>query len=110
MCNRLSAKDACILAYSAVEAGANGPAAKLAKPPGDPSTGHFSKHFDRVCGADLEDPTHYTLQVPMYNKAEGSRAPKPLACMPAHESLAREVAADPHFGEKLEGLAATLPP
>ena len=45
--SKISATDACVLAYWAVMAGAQGKSLKkLCKAPGDSSTGHYSAQFD----------------------------------------------------------------
>ena len=45
--SKISARDACILAWWAANAGAEGPVSKLGLPPDLPECGHYSRKFDR---------------------------------------------------------------
>ena len=83
---KLSAKDVCIIGWWVAQAGAVGPVRALAKALGDPSSGHYSMHFDSVCGIVKDNPKHYSLQVPMFDRAEGLRKEQSLACLPPHEA------------------------
>lgn len=110
MSGKLSATDACVLAYWASKAGAQGPVAKLAKAPGDEQHGHYSRKFDAATGVDVHDSCHYILQVPQHFRPDGCRALRPLGAIPVQEALARELDEDPHFQEKLTRCAGELPP
>ena len=88
---KLSAKDVCIIGWWVAQAGAVGPVRALAKALGDPSSGHYSMHFDSVCGIVKDNPKHYSLQVPMFDRAEGLRKEQSLACLPPHEALVDEL-------------------
>ena len=50
-----------------------------AKALGDPSIGHYSVHFDSVRGTVKDNPMHYSLHVPMFDRAEGLRKEQSLA-------------------------------
>ena len=66
MRSRLTAVEACHLAYWATMAGAQG-VKKLAKSPGASRVGHYSSFVDRVVGTDLKsDPRFGLLDVTMY--------------------------------------------
>ena len=104
---KLKAKDACLLAYGAVNAGATGPAEQLGLEPGR-SGSNYSRKFDSVAGSDLKDPALYYLDVPQHLHHDGSRSVKPLAARPAHEGLLEEVE-DPDFEAKLRDYTTGLP-
>ena len=106
---KLSAKDVCIIGWWAAQASAVGPVRALAKAPGDPSSGHYSMHFDSVCGIVKDNPKHYSLQVPMFDRAEGLRKEQSLACLPPHEALVDELEGDEAWQQKLTGSILLLP-
>ena len=88
---RLTAKDCCVLAWWAAQAGANCELLKkLAWRPGD-STGNYSKHFDDVLGQKKENPTHLKVEVPLYNPSLGERVLQDVPCLAPHEALVEEV-------------------
>ena len=69
MRSKLTATDACILAYWAVLSGADGPSLrKLQKAPGDAVTGHYSSHFDRASGLNLSDPNFGVFWMFLYTQ------------------------------------------
>ena len=107
---KLSAKDVCIIGWWAAQAGAVGPVRALAKAPGDPSSGHYSMHFDSVCGTVKDNPKHYSLQVPMFDRAEGLRKEQSLACLPPHEALVDELEGEEAWQQKLLHYVDTSPP
>ena len=107
---KLSAVDACQLAWWAANAGAEGLCAQLGKAPGDKATGHYSRHFDTVAGVDVRDPCLYTADVPQYSKINGSREVLPLAFRCPHEDIAKEINERPHFEQELDRVAAQMPP
>ena len=109
--NKLSAKDACILAYWAVMSGSASSSAlkKLSKEPGDTSTGHYSDHFDRASGLARKDPDALPLLVPQYSKVEGCGVLRPLACKAPQLVLAEEAQSTPNFDRIVQDFAASLP-
>ena len=76
----LSAKDCCIISYWATLAGAVG-VRKIAKAPGDASTGHYSRKFDAGVGMNLCDSRFSLLDVPVFFKPDGSRMCRPMTCL-----------------------------
>ena len=105
---KLSAKDVCIIGWWAAQAGAVGPVRALAKALGDPSSGHYSMHFDSVCGIVKDNPKHYSLQVPMFDRAEGLRKEQSLACLPPHEALVDELEGEEAWQQKTPALRGDL--
>ena len=97
---KLSAKDVCIIGWWVAQAGAVGPVRALAKALGDPSIGHYSMHFDSVCGTVKDNPKQYSLQVPMFDRAEGLRKEQSLACLPPHEALVDELEGEEAWHQK----------
>ena len=92
--NKLGAKECCVIAYWAANAGAVGPVQTLGMPPDVEQSGHYSRKFDSAMGTDLQDPNHYQISVPMYLRCEGRRSSKMCATMPVHEAIAKEVDED----------------
>ena len=107
---KLSAKDACQLAFWAVNAGAEGPCKQLGKAPGDKNTGNYSSHFDRAAATPVSDPSLMFIDVPQYIKGNGSREVRPLAVRPVFETLCQEVEEHPNFQQELERVAVKMPP
>ena len=70
---------------------------------------HCARKFDSATGIDTRDPAHYMVQVPQYFRPEGCRSVRPLACMPVHEALARELDEDSSFNEKLTRCVEEIP-
>ena len=58
--NALSARQCCVLAFWASQAGAKGLVEKLAKPP-DKASGAYSRHFDTVVGCTPSDTDFYEV-------------------------------------------------
>eukprot|EP00974_Lingulodinium_polyedra_P096586 9363343-Lingulodinium_polyedra.AAC.1 len=98
---KISAADACILAYWSANAGAVGRVREMGMAPGSQSTGHYSRRFDRVSGIDTHDNKHYVMGAPQYLACDGSRTASPLATVPVHEALANEIDEDEDFHAKL---------
>ena len=107
--SKSSATDACTLAYWAAMSGAQG-VSKLAKAPGDPGTGHYSEHFDRHAGVKMDDSRMYSVDVPIYQRADAARAVRPLACLPAHLLIEEEFSADPSLLASLPSAVSDFPP
>ena len=88
----ISAKNCCILAYWASKAGAVGLCNKLAYRPDDPSTGHYSRHFDDVVGTRLDSAMDwYDLSVPGHKRSDASRCTVETSFVPPHEALDAEI-------------------
>ena len=83
---RLSARQACILAYSAGRAGAHGAVSKLGQRPGL-QTGKYSAWFDRVVGK-LDDTSFLNLRVPGHRRSDDTRAVFDTPVLPPHQLLA----------------------
>eukprot|EP00969_Alexandrium_andersonii_P204493 9036296-Alexandrium_andersonii.AAC.1 len=87
----LSAKQACVLAFWAVRAGATGMASKLAYKPDTKWTGHFSRHFDSVAGTKVDSLPWYNVPMAQYHRYDASRAFEDMPTLPPHEALAEEL-------------------
>ena len=87
---KLSAKDVCVVARWARDAGAQGRVTEMALNP-DSQTGKFQAKLDRVLkvGKELGDDA-YTLHVPGYDRYELSRTTLQIPALPPHETLTRE--------------------
>ena len=72
----LRATQACRLAFWACKGGCDDPMLKKlgSKPPGDTSTGNYSKLFDRVAGVQLNDPSLYQIETPCHVRSEVGRS------------------------------------
>ena len=108
--SKLSAKDACILAYWATMGGCKGIVKKLAKPPGDPSPGHYSSHLDRAAGLAKKDHRICHFDAPCFSRVEGGRFVRPLACLTPQEVLADEISTTDGFETLVSDYCETLPP
>ena len=91
----LGAHQACVLSYWASLAGAVGEVGTLSKAPGDPNTGHYSRHFDSVLGISTDDARKYLIRVPAWRKHDGMRTTRLVPAVPSFEALAEELADDP---------------
>ena len=106
---KISAQDACILAFWATNAGAVG-VESMASNHGNTQTGHYSRKLDKAAGLDLKSPSLFFLDVPQRFACDGSRTNAPLAALLPFEALAQEVDEDDDFHSKLEEATAQLPP
>ncbi len=66
----LSAKQVCLLSFWASKAGACGQVAELKFRPDDPSTGHYSRHFDLAAGTRLDDDMFYEVLMPSHRRCD----------------------------------------
>ena len=109
--SKLSAKDCCILSYWIVLSGGGGESLRrLAKPPGDVSSGHYSSKFDWATGVSLDHPNFAFVDIPVFSQAEGCRVVKPVACLPPQLTLQDEISdIGEEFGEMLGEYVADLP-
>ena len=87
--NKISAKQACLLAFWASRSGAGGDIRSFALPPGCQS-GKYSAKFDRCLGHP-RDENHYYLQVPQLDRSADERRVAPLPTIPPHEACADHV-------------------
>ena len=105
--NKLSAKDVCILAWWATEAGpalSSGKAAEIAFKPYK-SSGHYSRHLDAVMTPVSGKYFNLSpMDVPAYNKYDGTRSVERMHMVAAHEVLAEEVAQNPDLHCKLKTM------
>lgn len=108
----ISAKDACILSYWAAKSGVEGAVAQLAMRPGNPSTGNYSKHFDRVVNARGHDDELYVMRVPVYQRSYDCRAVSDVHLLPPLEAADEEIRGTPDMKTRLEECrdTGTLPP
>ena len=90
-----TAKHTCLLAWWATKAGARGLCEDLAKAPGDPSTGNYSKHLQRKLGLQEYHDHIYKLDVRQAVRFELDPVVQPLAVVPPHEAIIEEYCADP---------------
>eukprot|EP00969_Alexandrium_andersonii_P308264 13626057-Alexandrium_andersonii.AAC.1 len=74
--NKLSARDTCTIAFWAHHAGATG-MQELSYNPAS-SSGNFQKHLDRVLKESAAEERMYTLNIPIYRKADAARAVVPM--------------------------------
>ena len=109
---KITATQACVLAFWCSRAGAEGDVNRLAFAPGK-SSGNYSKHFDLVVGAhDAAEDNFYYLDVPCSSRADCCRTVRKLPAIPPHEAIAEELQNQPELHAKL-GLAIAdraLPP
>eukprot|EP00969_Alexandrium_andersonii_P241147 10646607-Alexandrium_andersonii.AAC.1 len=81
----LSAKQSCILAFWAHRAGASG-VKDLAHRPGLSHTGHYSRHFDSVCGTRTKDALPwYEVPIPLHHRWDAGRVVDDVSTLVAHE-------------------------
>lgn len=106
---RLSAKEACIICFWATGAGSelSKPSSKTAQVAYKPylpeeQTGHYSRHFDSVTVPAGSHNSLSPIEVPVYNKYDGSRSVEQIYAAAAHELLAQEVADNPQLHHQLE--------
>ena len=85
----LSARSACVIAFWATRAGAQGMVTKLAFRPTAPS-GHFSRHWDAAASTKLDSVPFYFLPTPLNSRCDASRVVENMASLPAHELLVKE--------------------
>lgn len=101
--DRISAKDACVLAFWSCLSKGHGRANELMYRP-DAQPGHFSERVDRVThehyGNDAVE--HYELQCPGHLRRDSSRVVLVLPTMPLHE------ASDLEWAENIHTCAAQL--
>lgn len=96
---KLSAKQACILAFWACKAGAKG-AKKLAVRPDAPS-GRFSYEFDNAMGSFPKDLPSYSVDLAKRRRHDNSRSWEPLPFIPPHEAIAKELDSSTEASEQL---------
>ena len=95
----LRAKHVCCLSFWAAGGGcANADAFEL-RP--DAGSGHFSRKFDSANKVDLKA-GNYELGVPGHLRGDHTRMVHTVEVMPAHESLAAEIAETPDMATRLE--------
>ena len=107
----LTAKQCCVLAYWCTKAGAQGPVSQLSFRPEAPS-GHFQRHLDSVVGYKAMDKHLYQISAPGYEKSSATRVVSELQVCPPHESLHREIVANPSIVQEVRDQIAKgmLPP
>jgi len=105
----MTAKHACLLSFWAARAGANGPVGALGFHPGAAS-GNYSRHYDSATQTKPNNPRYYTLDLPLFRKADATRAIEPYPVVPAHEALRDEIIGEPSMATKLATLLPKLPP
>ena len=102
---RWSAEEICIVAYYVKWMGAKGTLAKLAKAPGDPSTGHYNEKLKTVTG--LEDGDYEVVEVPGCDPVRpSSRAKVKVAMHHPHDSVNEECVRNPMLKQQLADLVA----
>ena len=89
---KLSAKQACLLAYWASKAGACGAAAELAFAPGKRTVGHYSRHWDSTQLTREEDEHWLKVQAPTSQKSDFARVVTDIPVCAPHTAMAEEVA------------------
>ena len=87
---RMSATDVCVISYWSSHAGATGFISQMAKPPGDPSTGHYSRHLRRVLNMKEVESQLLHITVPGHSRHDLSRCEYQVPVLPPHEAFARE--------------------
>jgi hypothetical protein len=102
----LNATHACVLAFWAHKAGAQGPASSLAFPPGNPNTGAYSRHFDAATGAGTKGMNFYPLPLGRRPKFDAMRRFDSVPCRLPHELLLEELQANGRALEELEQALA----
>ena len=98
---KVSAEEACILAYWASRAGpiiSEGTTWDLGRKTG---VGHYSAHLDSVTQPEGMTENTSVCDCPVYNKFDGSRSTLGIHMGNAHELLAGEVASNPHLHDRL---------
>ena len=98
---KVSAEEACILAYWASRAGpsiSEGTTWDLGRKPG---VGHYSAHLDSVTQPEGMTENTSVRDCPVYNKFDGSRSTLGIHMGNAHELLAAEVESNPHLHDRL---------
>ena len=110
----LCASHATIIAYWASGAGAKSEIlALLAFRPDDPSTGHYSRHFDIAVGAKMDRESFYHLQSPMENRLDASRGLENIPVYNFFEELEAEIEENKDLCAQFDKAMATrgsLPP
>jgi hypothetical protein len=108
----LSAQIVCVISYCCSKAGMGGAIEDLAFRPDTKSTGHFSRHCDRVVGTKTRDGVEfYELPTPSFPRG-CERQLHDVSVLPAHEAFAEEFAANPDLPRLLEDWKTSdkLPP
>ena len=100
-CGKLAASYVSIIAHYAKLTGAQGEVRRLALAPGRQS-GAYSQHLDRIRGGPSAAHDWYTLELPRFNKYDGSRETRGAEVLPVHEVLHAEVTSD------FEGMRANV--
>ena len=100
----LSARQICILAHWSSLAGARGPCADFAAKPGLQS-GSYQRKLDTYMRVD-DDMPFFDLHVPGFDRTEAVRTVHKLETVPPHESLAKEVLAEPAILERVRKRGA----
>ncbi len=101
----LSAKNTCILAWWAMNAGLSaGPISAMAMKP-DASSGHYQRKLDKlmVFGKQLRTEA-YLLKVPSYNKFDVSRCETIIPVLLPHEQIRKEIANNDSIAGELQSL------
>ena len=89
----ITAKQACVIAHWSSQAGSLGLVRQLAYRPDDQSSGHYSRHFDRVAGTVLaESDAFYNIRMPSTQRFMATRQVVAIPTIPIHEVLDREFA------------------
>jgi hypothetical protein len=108
----LSARHVCVIAWLAKRAGAKGAIEAIGKKPGGQS-GHYSRHLDTACGLKPHESDDLLyLQIPQYQRLDGSRSVRPVATLTPHEEIAEEVNSTPGLPAMLAAARAakSVPP
>ena len=87
----LSAQQACVLAFWMKSSGCTGPVTEFGLRP-DAQTGKFQERWDLKMGTLPRDVDAYSLPMIRRLRSDASRTLAPVAVIPPHESLCREIA------------------
>ena len=100
---KMSAKDACTIAYWCKHAGVGGLVAKIALKPNSAS-GHFERKFNSALGLTKIDAKAMSLRIPGLSPATMGRVCHTIPFIPPHEALHAEMVSTPGLAAKLKRL------
>ena len=83
----LSATQACVLCYWASLSKGEGLIRELALKPGNPTTGRYSEHWDKVLGSRPSEETVFLIDTPLQQRADAVTCPYPMPTLPPHHLL-----------------------
>ena len=102
---KMSAKTACVIAWWASRAGAQGPIKDIAFRPSAP-TGHGQRKIDSDSSMGLKNHHRYMVKVPRTTRYDYSRSTHDVPMVTAHEAIESDMAETPDLLARLEAQIA----